>query len=172
MTFNAAFRELCRLDGARFADALSPIADADARAAMQRDLGDDFHAGFFETSLTLHYAPSSVAPLYRTLPPCPPLVPEPRVQALARAAAALGRAELADELSLIARALAWQALRPFPGYTGRPHLASAESGRVLADHIAHSYAALLEAVFAGEAPPPAPAMGWLVALTLGGRLQP
>src|SRR5207344_2552930 len=89
----------------------------------------DFHAGFFETSMTLHYAPASVAADHVRLPPCPALPLDPVLARLERAARAVGRTRLADELLLAARSQGWGSLRPFPGYTSSPHRASAATGR-------------------------------------------
>lgn len=60
------------IDNSRFAPAFAHVADPDERAEMLRTLRHDFHAGFFETSVALHYAPESVSPEHRGLPPCPP----------------------------------------------------------------------------------------------------
>lgn len=57
-----------------------------------------------------------------------------------RVASALGASELGRELALAGDGLAWYALRPFPGYAGRPHLASAEAGAVFAREIVSLYA--------------------------------
>lgn len=170
--FNEAFRELCRLDGTRFAEAFAHVEDAAERAAMMRDLRYDFHAGFFETSMSLHYAPASVSSSHRDLKPCAELVPDGRIESLATAAAAVGRTELAAELAMVGRGLAWKALDPFPGYTGKPHLARAASGAVFARVVSEGYAALIDDVIAGRRVAPAPPMRWVEALTLGGRLRP
>ncbi len=83
-----------------------------------------------------------------------------------------GRRVLAAELEYAARGLGWFALRPFPGYTGRPHLASAEAGARLATLLVDGFAEAAEAVLFRGAPPPAPVMPWLEGLSLGGRLAP
>ncbi len=94
---NLLMRELMRVDGSAFAEGFAHVEDAEERAAMMRDMALDFHAGFGETSVALHYAPESVGPVYKTLPPCPPIVPDPPFVAAARAARVAGRAELAVE---------------------------------------------------------------------------
>jgi creatinine amidohydrolase len=171
--FNAAFRELCRLDGRRFERAFDPVEDRALRDAMIASLRFDFHAGFFETSMALHYAPESVCrDALAAIPPCPPITPDRGVARASRVARTLGRIDLADELAMIAHGLGWHALSPFPGYTGAPHLARAESGAVFAQEIARGYAELIADVLAGRAPAPAPPMRWLRAVTLDGRLQP
>src|SRR5207237_890315 len=80
------------------------------------------------TSLLLHYRPDCVSADHRRLPPCPDLVPQRPFLLAARAAALLGRRALADELRFVARAVGWMQLRPFPGYTGSPHHATAPAG--------------------------------------------
>ncbi len=170
--FNEAFRELCRLDGRRFERAFDHIEDPVERAHVIDTLRYDFHGGFFETSMALHLAPSSVSPAHRDVPPCPPITPEPTLQRASRIARALGRDELSSELAMIAMALGWQSLSPFPGYTAQPHLARAESGAVFAAEIAKGYAAIIADVLAGRRDAPAPPMPWIAALTANGRLTP
>ena len=68
--------------------------------------------------------------------------------------------------------LGWQALDPFPGYTGRPHRATREAGAVFAAHILDEYEQLVDDVFFGNARSPAPIMAWVAALTANGRLSP
>jgi len=164
---NLLMRELMRVDGSAFAEGFDHIEDAEERAAMMRDMALDFHAGFGETSVALHYAPESVGPIYKTLPPCPPIAPDPPFVAAARAARAAGRTELAVELGFAARGRGWTNLRPFPGYTGRPHRATAEAGAYFARRIVELYEPATRAVFAGSEGP-GPIMPWLVKATLGG----
>ncbi len=169
---NLVLEEMLALDPARFAAAFAQVQDPVERAQMLRTLHLDFHAGFFETSLALHYAKETVSPSYKLLPPCPALVANQGLLRAASAARALGRRRLAEELELASFGVAWSKLRPFPGYTGSPHLASAEAGQVFAQAIVDRYAERAEQIFAGEARSPRPILGWLVAATLGGRLVP
>lgn len=168
---NILMRELMSADASTYAEAFTHVEDPGERAEMMRDLATDFHAGFGETSVSLHYAPSSVSPTYRTLPPCPPITPDPPFAAASRAARAAGRAELATELHFAALARGWSNLRPFPGYTGRPHRATAAAGAFLAQRIVDHYEVATRAVFDG-APGPGPIMPWVVGLTLGGLIPP
>ncbi len=167
---NLALKEMLEIDSRRYADAFADIEDPAERERAMRDLPVDFHAGFFETSLALHYAPESVRPIYRSLPPCPDFAPVRPVQALAAVARAAGARSLSAELGYVAAGLSWFALRPFPGYTGRPHLASARAGERFARHMVSGFAELAEAVFAGRARSPRPIMQWLPWLSLGGRV--
>lgn len=164
-------RELGAMRPERYADVVEPIPDAHDRAAALADLPFDLHAGFGETSLALHYAPSSVSDVHRRLPPCPPVTPLGPVTRLASLARATGAASLAGELAFAAYALGWMRLRPFPAYTGRPHLANAESGRRLAAHIVARAVDLADDVFAGRRESPRPMLGWAEALSLGGRVE-
>jgi creatinine amidohydrolase len=170
--FNEAFRELCRLDARRFERAFDHVADATERERMIETLRYDFHAGFFETSMALHYAPESVSPAHRDVPPCPPITPEPKMRRASNVARVLGHTELADELAMVAMGLGWQSLSPFPGYTSQPHLARAESGAFFAAEIAQGYAELIRDVFEGRREAPAPPLRWIAALTANGRLGP
>jgi creatinine amidohydrolase len=169
--FHIVLREMLMLDDAtQLADALAPIRAAGDREEMARELKYDFHAGFFETSMALHYAPSSVSPRWRELPPCPSYAPSGRFLGASRLARTMGRDVLARELELAAHGVGWNALRPFPGYTSRPHLASADSGAVFARRIVDSYAPVVAAVLGGRAAAPPPIMPWAGALSAGGRL--
>ena len=155
----------------RFAPAVAQVSDPALRKSLLDDLPLDFHAGFFETSVALALAPASVSPLYRDLPPCPPVVPKAGALASARALKMAGRYRLAKELEFIAAGLGWYAVRPFPGYTSRPSLASAEAGQVFVDAIVRMYAEAARAVLIDGAPAPKPPMPWIRWATLGGRVK-
>jgi creatinine amidohydrolase len=169
---NLVMREMMNADAAPLAEAFAHVQDPAERAEMARGLGTDFHAGFGETSLALHYAPSTVDALYTRLPPCPPFAstaPGRVARLLARAARLAGARETALELGLVADAMGWYALRPFPGYTGRPHLATAHAGGVFARVMGDAYLSAAKDVLFGRAAPPPPVMTWMPAATLGGR---
>jgi creatinine amidohydrolase len=157
-------------DGAAYAEAFAHVEDPAERAALVEELPRDFHGGFFETSLSLHYAPATVSPVHKELPPCPPVRPALPMRLAARLARLVGARALARELDFVAVGMGWHALRPFPAYTGRPAHASAASGAFFAKQLLDRYAAVAADVFAGRAPSPRPILGWLPALTLGGRL--
>ncbi len=118
----------------------------------------------------LHYAPDSVSNDYVRLPPCPPLVPNPALAAAARTLRSLGRRDLARELDFAAVGLGWFALRPFPGYTGRPHLARSKIGAHLAARFVEEWAEPMRRVLLEGAPWPRPIMRWTAWLSLGGRI--
>ena len=158
-------------DPSVLAPLLAPLASASDRSAMAEDWPHDFHAGFGETSLALHYAPDTVSGDHTTLPPCAPLEPRKAMAALPSLARRLGRTNLAGELNFGALVLTWLALRPFPGYTTRPHLANPETGRLLADLACERYAKAAEAVFTQGAAPPRAGMRWVLGLSLGGRID-
>jgi creatinine amidohydrolase len=167
--FPLLLREMLRGDTSQLAEVYALVGDLDARRAMLRDASMDLHAGFGETSLALHYAPETVGDFER-VPPCPPFCPD---RALARAAAAVraaGARGRADELGMLAVGRSWLSLRPFPGYTGVPHLASREAGAAIARVIADRFAALVEDVLEGRSPSPRPPFAWLERVTLGGRV--
>ncbi len=168
--FNRLLREMLFIDVAEYEDVLALVPGADDRAAVRDGLPWDFHAGFFETSLALHYAPDSVSPRYRELPPCAPVRPTPALAGLGGLARRLGANTFARELGFAAVGTAWSGLRPFPGYTSSPHLASAEVGAGFAALLEARFAELLSAVFAGQAASPPPIMRWLRWVSLGGRL--
>lgn len=162
---------LVRVDGRRFAPAVAHVDDERERMALLDNIPHDFHAGFFETSLTMHYAPASVSPAHAQLAPCPPLRADPLLARLERAARLVGRTRLADEFALAAASQGWGSLRPFPGYTGAPHRASPSSGAYFAAQILDLYAPVVDAVLAGRAAAPPPVMPWVLWATLGGRRE-
>lgn len=169
--FHLVLREMLMFeDAAPFAEALEPIPDPQARAAAARELKYDFHAGFFETSVAMHYAPSSVSPVHRMLAPCPPVAPNRLFLFASRLAKRLGRPMLSRELELAAVGLGWNALRPFPGYSGRPHLANPASGAVFARKIIEGYVPVVEAVFERRERAPQPIMAWVGRVSAGGRI--
>jgi creatinine amidohydrolase len=167
---NLLLRGMLDLDVGQFADAYATIADEGERAAIMASATLDFHAGFFETSLALHHAPESVDPAYRQLPPCPSWAPEPVLQRASRTAARLGQKQLAAELGFAATGSGWYTLRPFPGYTSSPHLASVEAGARFAAHMQRMFGALAHDVLCEGAAAPEPIMPWVRKATLAGRL--
>jgi hypothetical protein len=82
----------------------------------------------------------------------------------------LGRSALARELRFAAVGAGWYALRPFPGYTSRPHRASREAGETIARYMVREFAAVTARVLRGEEEPPAPIMRWIAPVTFGGSL--
>ena len=93
----------------------------------------DLHAGFFETSVALEVAPETVSDIYKTLPPCPDLdVPAP-LKPVTRLLG--GLPALARELEHTSVAMAWMKLKPFPGYTSYPSLATPAAGRFFVEEL-------------------------------------
>jgi creatinine amidohydrolase/Fe(II)-dependent formamide hydrolase-like protein len=168
--FNLLAYELLEADAAKYTQILAPVEDLEERARLAEDFAHDFHAGFGETSMTLHYAPESVSPDYTKLPPCPKVAPPRSVLTLANLAAKMGNTRLAGELGFAASGMGWYALRPFPGYTGRPHSANAKSGKAFAEVMVDRFAECACEVFAGRATSPEPIMQWVMLATLGGRV--
>lgn len=162
--------ELVDVDPRKYARAYEPVADDHLRARLASGMEDDFHAGFFETSLALHYAPESVRAFYTEVPDCPPFAPPRVVSAALRLVEGFGFSRAAKELSLVARGAAWMGLRPFPGYTSAPRHANAASGRVFAGMLIDLFGAAAEDVLSGGIEPPRPPLGWLAYVTLFGRI--
>jgi creatinine amidohydrolase len=168
--FNVVLNELLTVDPQKYAAAFAHVEDQAEREQMMASLSFDFHAGFFETSMALHYAPGSVAPDYRSLPPCADIRPNPKFLLAAKMAGAMGATRLARELTFAAAGVGWNALRPFPGYTGRPHRATAQAGAVFVSQIQAQFVRVVEEVFAGRAESPPPIMQWVETVSLGGRI--
>lgn len=170
--FNWVLHEFMNYKPGAFAHALEPVRDPEIRERISRDLALDFHGGFFETSLVLHYRPEVVSPDYARLPACPQISPQPVFNWLSRALGRLGFARLSAELHFAAYGMGWLKLKPLPGYTGCPHLANAESGARFAEAIMDRYFHGVEAAFTRQEPSPEPIMKWVATLTFGGRLAP
>lgn len=168
-----ALGEMIAVDPGVFEQALAaaPCSEAERRA-LREGLRFDFHAGWLETSLALHYAPSSVSAARAELPPGPTLGQDAALALAARVARALGREALSSELDFLAIASTWTRVRPFPAYTSRPDLASAGAGALIAARFVERYAEATIAVLDGGAEAPRPPFAYLRALTLDGRLQP
>jgi creatinine amidohydrolase len=169
---NLILKGMLELDVRDYADAYDTIRDPEQRAIVMGEATLDVHAGFLETSLALHHAPMSVDERHVRLPPCPEVIPDAKLRAASQLAARLGRTELARELAFAAFGTGWHALRPFPGYTSRPSLASREAGAMFAKHMKREFAELTHNVLFEGQEAPAPIMGWLRGLTMGGRLTP
>jgi creatinine amidohydrolase len=167
--FTVVLQEMLGVDAHKYAPAFGHLHPRDLQDVLDA-LPTDFHAGFFETSVALELIPHAVAPMHRALPPCPKPKPALHFLAAQRLAVATGQTRLAQELGFAAEALGWMQLRPFPGYTGRPHLASARAGHVFVEEILGRYVALLSEVFAGRQIAPPPIMAWLATATLSGRI--
>ena len=168
--FHLLLAAMARGEAAAMPELYDPVLDPEDRRRLLAGADQDLHAGFLESSLTLHFAPDSVSPHIADVPPCPEIRPDPRIMAMARAATLAGRQELSHQLTFGAVAAGWYAVSPFPGYTSMPHLANAETGAILAQQITHRGVDVVDAVLAGQAPAPRPFMPWVEQLTLGGRL--
>lgn len=86
----------------------------------------DTHAGFFETSIALAVAPETVSDLYLKLPDCPDVSPGPAVDRLMEKLHPVWHH--AHEIGHGVATMNWTNLKPFPGYTGIPSLASKAVG--------------------------------------------
>ncbi len=161
--------ELSEAQADEFAPAFSML-DEEGQEALLRELATDFHAGYFETSILMHLHPQAVSPQHVKLPPCPKVQPVKGLLRMGGFAEKLGAVQLARELRLAALGLGWHALRPFPGYTGRPDLANPQAGRIFTEGLLDRFEASCKAVFFEDQAPPAPTMPWLKALTMGGLL--
>jgi creatinine amidohydrolase len=162
-------RELLHADGSRYLEAYAGV-EASRRESLARDVASDFHGGYFETSVALHYAPESVRAFYTRVPDCPPFGMPSLVSALVARLERLGLAAAAREISLVARGASWMALRPFPGYTGAPSLASPEAGRVFARLMLELFGPAVMRVLAGAEKSPSPPLPWVRWITLYGLI--
>lgn len=166
---NLLLRELMEVSADRVPGAVACVADPVDRALVAERLPYDIHAGFLETSLALLLAPDTVVG-HRDVEPCPLLEPVPGPLRGSRMAASLGMRQLSRELAFMARGLAWYGMRPFRGYSGAPHLASAEAGQALVDQLMPAMFAAAKACLLGDEPNPQPLLKWVGPATLWGRI--
>lgn len=156
---------------ADLSDVWAQVPDPAERQALQDGLHCDFHGGFMETSLALAVAPHGVSQDLSGVPDCADFSPDATLLALATRAERRGREGLAAELRMAAWGKGWFSMKPFPGYTSRPRLASAAAGRAFIGHVLPTILAEGRDVLWEDAAPPEPPMGWLHDLSLGGRLK-
>ena len=163
---------LVNADGAFYDAVYATIADQELRARLRASMATDVHAGFLETSVAMVMAPAGVSDAVGEVPPCPEVTPDVWLLRLAALARRLGREDQARQAEFAAYGVGWGRLRPFPGYSGAPHVANTAAGELLVDDILTQGAVMAEAIFAGEAENPRPLAEWLARATLGGRLGP
>jgi creatinine amidohydrolase len=167
-----ALQAMVSFDDTLLADALATLEEPE-RGRVREGLRFDFHAGWLETSLALHYAPASVSPRHRELAPAPSLGRDRALGLASTLARRFGAAGVAAELDFLASAATWTRQRPFLGYTGFPRLASAEAGRRIAAAFVAQYIAMgRDVLYGAPRPTPRAPFRFLPALTLGGRLEP
>ncbi len=159
------YRTVVDPDVERLRGVFDRIGDEGVRRQLLERPSCDFHAGFLETSAALHWAPETVN-RHDLTPPCPQFEPDRWLSLAARAAHKAGKVQLGKELRFLSEALGWYRVRPFPGYSGWPHLANPEAGELIARELVGQAVALAGGVFDGSQRAPAPILGW----TTGGRL--
>jgi creatinine amidohydrolase len=164
-------RELLGFTADALEDVWALVPDAADRQALRAGVACDFHGGFMETSLALAIAPESVSDLLDQTPDCPDFPPDGTMLALAARAEKRGRVALAQELRMAAWGRAWAALDPFPGYTSKPRLATAEVGRTYAELLVPALVSEGRGVLREGARAPTPPMAWLRDISLGGRIK-
>jgi hypothetical protein len=142
-------------------EAFEGIDDPEDRAKLLATAAYDYHAGFMETSIVLHYGPQSVAPSYTELPPCPAPTPVAPIVWLSRLLRRVGARTVAQELFFAAHALGWFRTDPFPGYCSCPHLATASRGAWFAEMLVELFLPVTRGALLEGRPAPRPPMSWL-----------
>ena len=82
--FSALLHKILAYQSGEFDHCLQSIADPKTREYLSDHMVSDFHAGFFETSLMLHFWPEHVSPNYQKLAPCPEYKPSSAFLTLAK----------------------------------------------------------------------------------------
>lgn len=167
--FQDVIRSQLDLDPQRFRAAVAHLSER-GQLDVLADLKLDFHAGFFETSVALHYAPETVDPSFRELASCPKIPEDAVFLWLADRAESVGMTTFAAELRFAAAGRGWAGMRPFRGYTGHPAMASASAGKVFADAIVDLYEPLVLPVLLREKSASRPPFRWVLPATLWGLL--
>ncbi len=167
---NVVMNESVELKIAEYDSVFATIPDAAERKICADTFSADFHAGFFETSLMLHWRPESVAKNLKSVPPCPPLRSSPFFLGIARWFRARGREKTAREIEFAELGMQWSKIHPVVGYTGRPALANVEAGRLFADRMTALISRAMLGYFVKSVLPPEPIWKWIRVLSLGGRI--
>jgi creatinine amidohydrolase len=169
-TMNLVLNESVEMNLDDYAEVFATIPDETERMRCRDGFPADFHAGFFETSLMLHWRPECVGKNWRDLPPCPPLGSSPAILAIARFFKNRGNGKLAREIEFAHFGLQWAKLRPVGGYTGRPAPSNPDAGRIFATRIAAIVARSMREYFFDGKLPPEPIHRWVRTLSLDGRI--
>jgi creatinine amidohydrolase len=170
-TFNIVLREMLYYNKEEHQDLASLISDTTLRDEIMDNLTADFHAGFFESSISMYLAPDSVSKNIKDVPPCPKLIPQNMPLKLSKLVKALGFKDTAQELMYAAYVQEWLKIKPFPGYSGFPAVSSTEVGEYFVDkNIMPLYESSCLDVLWGDKLSPDPIMKWVIPLSLGGRI--
>ncbi len=164
---NILTRRIMAPDPEEFAAVYEAVPNPKDAARLRARAHEDFHAGFGETSLAIHFAPETVID-HQSVPPAPALQTQPIWEAAARVADGLGKSVLAQEMRFVGMGMAWFGLRPFPGYSCEPAHASAEVGAIFADLICAGMVEDVESVLVDGAASLPPVLKWVSTLTFGG----
>ncbi len=151
-------------------DVLATVQDAEERRVARQRIAEELHAGFLETSVAMCLAPDTVRDPAK-VPSCSVIVPVSVFRHASTLAKFFRNPPLAIELNFLALALGWFAIRPFPGYSGMPHLANSRAGELLVKRIATQMHDHIKAVFDSNELPMPPPLLWLETLTWRGRLD-
>jgi creatinine amidohydrolase len=167
---NVIMTESVEMKIADYDSVFATIPDERERTICRDTFSADFHAGFFETSLMLHWRPEAVGKAWKSVPPCPPLGSMPLLRRIAGFFRARGRENTAREIEFAEIGILWSKIRPVLGYTGRPALANAEAGRLFAERMTALISKAILGYFVKQIPPPEPIWKWIRVLSLGARI--
>jgi len=168
--FSSLLNALLNYHVGQFDHCLETVQDPSTRKILSDRMATDFHGGFFETSLMLHYWPQLVDPCYQQLPVCPEYPPVALFKFLSAIGTRLGFKKLGQELDFVAMGLGWVKLKNNPGYTGQPHLANSVSGQAFAQEALRLFVDASTLAFREIGYSPTPILKWTAPLSLNGRV--
>ncbi|MBL7716877.1 MAG: creatininase family protein [Bdellovibrionales bacterium] len=146
---------------------LEKVSDPKKRDLARDRMDGDFHAGFFETSLAMYFAPETVSKDVAEIPACPKIELTSSQQKVLRGLERMGLNRKAKEMKLAFLGLNWMKVKPFPGYSGYPGAANAEVGKEIFERLLPYYEAEESRVFREGKPRTKPVLGWTTRLTHG-----
>ncbi|MBC7692383.1 MAG: creatininase family protein [Methylotenera sp.] len=167
---NVVMNEALHYQPVNYKEAIDTIQDLTLREYYRDYLMADFHGGFFETSLMLHWNPKTVETDYAQVPPCPPVKNSAFLLQISRIFREFGWDHLARELDFANYGLTWYKISPTPGYTGNPGLANETAGRIFAERTTDLIVKAWLDYFEHGVANPRPVLRWVRPLTLQGRL--
>ncbi|MCM0606653.1 MAG: creatininase family protein [Xanthomonadaceae bacterium] len=159
---NSVLDSMLYFKESEYEGAFTHIEDQVTAQRLLSNMTSDLHGGFFETSMAIHYAPESVTKDLSEIPDCPKFIVWPIFIVAMKFARFFKMHRFERELWFGSQAIAWSKIKPFPGYTGAPRYANAESGKFFAEKLNHHFVELYHSVFVEKKKARRPMLEWSV----------